>query len=492
VKQNDNKIDLKVWVGLIIIVLLLGSGGVYWWLTSSAEQQIAELEYGSDGDVSGIDWSGYTTRRVALKNSLTIADPGVYVLSGEIGDGSLTVDANGPVKLVLDNVKITNTNGPAINITQADGVVIYLPGGSSSSLTDGGDYATQTNATADGTIYSKSKLIFDGAGELEIKGVSQHAIVAKGDLEFYDGKYKIIANQDAINGKQMVAVYGGEFEIEVGDDGIHADSELQLEAAVIDIVESCEGLEAPKITIYSGEINVVASDDGINAADGDTTSSDPMMTGNCTLTVNGGNVKVNASGDGLDANGSIYLNGGTVIVQGPTSGADGALDYDGELKVTGGTLLAIGSSQMAQGISSSSTQYGVMANLANNYTDGTKIEIVDDDKVLYTFTSEKSFSSIVYSGAELTKGGSYKIKINNDVVAELTIEDILTTYGTVNQMGPGGMKGGGMRGEIDEMKGDFGGDFGGERPEMMDMPNGEKPGGFMMQRNNSVNGSIIE
>ena len=40
------------------------------------------------------------------------------------------------------------------------------------------------------------------------------------------------------------------------------------------------------------------------------------------VTINGGNLYVEADGDGLDSNGSITVNGGTTIVCGPTSSGE--------------------------------------------------------------------------------------------------------------------------------------------------------------------------
>ena len=72
------------------------------------------------------------------------------------------------------------------------------------------------------------------------------------------------------------------------------------------------------------------------------------------IKITGGTLEVDAEGDGLDSNGSIFLSGGTVYVNGPVSDGDGALDYNGGADITGGTIIAVGSSGMAQGFSDSS------------------------------------------------------------------------------------------------------------------------------------------
>ncbi len=55
----------------------------------------------------------------------------------------------------------------------------------------------------------------------------------------------------------------------------------------------------------------------------------------CISRVRGGTLWVDASGDGLDSNGGLYVTGGTVTVCGPTSGGDGALDYSGDGIISG-------------------------------------------------------------------------------------------------------------------------------------------------------------
>ncbi|RYD04943.1 hypothetical protein N752_12205 [Desulforamulus aquiferis] len=57
---------------------------------------------------------------------------------------------------------------------------------------------------------------------------------------------------------------------------------------------------------------------------------------------------INASGDGIDSNGSLYMDGGTVLVNGPTNNGNGPLDHDRMAEITGGTLVAAGSSGMAR------------------------------------------------------------------------------------------------------------------------------------------------
>lgn len=60
-----------------------------------------------------IDWSKYETKEIELTESLTITNPGIYILSGKI-TGNVTINTNDYVKLILNWVEITNNDGPAI------------------------------------------------------------------------------------------------------------------------------------------------------------------------------------------------------------------------------------------------------------------------------------------------------------------------------------------------------------------------------------------
>ncbi len=65
-----------------------------------------------------------------------------------------------------------------------------------------------------------------------------------------------------------MTINGGTFVLASGDDGMHADETLEVNGGDIRIANSYEGLESAVITINDGDIHVVASDDGVNVAGG--------------------------------------------------------------------------------------------------------------------------------------------------------------------------------------------------------------------------------
>ncbi|MCR5650372.1 MAG: carbohydrate-binding domain-containing protein [Lachnospiraceae bacterium] len=54
--------------------------------------------------------------------------------------------------------------------------------------------------------------------------------------------------------------------------------------------------------------------------------------------LNGGTLSIHAGGDGVDSNGDILINGGTLYVYGPINSGDGAIDMNGVYEQTGGKV----------------------------------------------------------------------------------------------------------------------------------------------------------
>lgn len=130
----------------------------------------------------------------------------------------------------------------------------------------------------------------------------------------------------------------------------------------------------------------------------------------CVLTINGGTVTINADGDGINSNGYFYMNGGTVYVEGPESNGDSALDYSISASITGGCFLATGYSGMAQSFGSDSTQCTYILTLSSNVSGTTTVTLTDNDEnVLLSHETTKSYNSIIVSCPELTIGSTYTL-----------------------------------------------------------------------------------
>ena len=260
----------------------------------------------------------------------------------------------------------------------------------------------------------------------EETGSSMKGMKAGTGLWIGGGTVTIDAADDGLHSDGSVEITGGELTISTGDDGIHGETELTVRGGVIRVTESYEGLEAKDIRILGGDISVVASDDGFNAAGGTDDSGnggrDQMFGGGFgghggfggasdgSIVVDDGTIHIQASGDGMDANGYLEINGGYTVVCGPDSGDTATLDYDTTGTINGGTFLGSGASGMAQTFSDS-TQGVLAVSVGRGSEAGTEVLVTDrEGRELVKFQPELPFSVVIVSTPELVKGQTYHIR----------------------------------------------------------------------------------
>ena len=234
------------------------------------------------------------------------------------------------------------------------------------------------------------------------------------ELMIAGGEFDLDTQDDGLHSNQNVTIQGGAIKISTGDDGIHAEKTLTVEEGSIDIQKSYEGLEGFDIIINEGDIKIISSDDGINAAGTSANHSEKVQhfmedeDQGASMTINGGEIYVNADGDGLDANGDIFINGGRVTVHGPANGGNGTLDYAVTCKITGGTFIGIGSIGMAQAPSEASTQASLIFHTDRTIEEGTAISLKDKDgNILAETITKKNAQWIAISAPKLTVKESY-------------------------------------------------------------------------------------
>jgi len=374
---------------------------------------------------------------ISCKDDLKIISGNINITSADDGfvgrdmiavkDGNVTVKADG------DGLKSTNDTktdkgiiviekGTFNIIAGADGIQaetsVLISDGDFNITTNGGSANGANKARQEmGRPWEKQK---DSTATTSDNSESKSAkgIKASSDITINGGKLSIDSSDDAIHSKVSINIASADIAISSGDDGIHADSFIEIGSGNINIAKSYEGIESTLITIRDGKINIVSSDDGINVAGGNDGSSingrpgqnDFAASANYKLNINGGYLSVDASGDGLDSNGSIYMTAGTVIVNGPTNSGNGALDYDGIFDITGGTLIAAGSSGMAQAPSDSSTQASVSMTYSTAQQAGTLFNLQDSEgNTIVTFAPKKKYQSLVISSPAIKVDTAYSI-----------------------------------------------------------------------------------
>ena len=383
---------------------------------------------------------------IVCKNDVKLTGGTVSIESGSIGikanDSVRVGGAYVTVKAGHDGVQINNSDGDSffhmekgsVNITAGyDGIDV----GTTSDKMNG--FVSLTGGTLTVTAGG-------GSGNSKSSGTSQKGIKCGGKIILSGADLTVSSADDALNSAAEINIMNGSASLSSSDDGIHADNILSISGGEVTVSKSYEGLEAYEVIISGGNVSVVSSDDGINAAGGSDTQSsetspDRWSAGSTggKVTVTGGTLYVNSSGDGIDSNGSIYITGGLIIVEGPENDGNGALDAgDGNgcvAEITGGTVLATGSAGMAVNFNSG-TQCSALLGISGQA--GTVISA--DDGSGFTYTATKSFECLVYSSPSMTKGSAYTVTAGTSSASADFSSGLY--YSNVRSNGPGGGPGG--------------------------------------------------
>jgi hypothetical protein len=122
---------------------------------------------------------------------------------------------------------------------------------------------------------------------------------------------------------------------------------------------------------------------------------------------------IQASGDGIDANGTLEITGGHVTVCGPTQGDTATLDYDVSGSITGGTFIGTGASGMMAQSFSHNTQ-GLLAVSVGSCPAGTAITLCDaSGNTLISHTPQLSFAVVILSCPDMVSGQTYTITVGD-------------------------------------------------------------------------------
>jgi len=157
--------------------------------------------------------------------------------------------------------------------------------------------------------------------------------------------------------------------------------------------------EANDITINGGNIYVEAVDDGLNAGgDGG------------TITINDGILYIKGNGDGIDSNKDLIVNGGTIYTTGSSNGGNAGIDTDRGYQINGGEVVVLGSDKLEEP-KKSSEQELLYVTLTETPSVGTLITLLNkDDEIITSFEAIETFDTLIISSEKLTSGTYYLYK----------------------------------------------------------------------------------
>lgn len=384
--------------------------------------------------VQGNQSKGLNARDVLLRGgTLNIITSGgaVLVPSGSGYDPSYCTAIKADVSLEIDSCTITiQTSGIAGRGISCDGVVNIKSG--SLQITSSGNGNTYTNVSGQADAYHGPCINVDSTlniigGQITLihsgragKGISTDYKINIGssgpetilNITTTGQRITISTNNyseaKAISADSAITIVSGNITISSADDGIKSKQAITIEGGTVKINQSVEGIEAPNIYLNGGNVAVTASDDGLNSTYGE----DGEFNDGSKLVVNGGYVFVNSTqGDALDSNGDIFIYGGTIVAHGPQSSPQVGMDVNGVCRVDGGFLVVSGTnSNMTEAPSATSTQRSVLLRTSTSINAGTLFHLEDaSGNSLLTFAPIRRYYSIIFSSSELTAGTQYKV-----------------------------------------------------------------------------------
>ncbi len=403
---------------------------------------------------------------------LHITQPGTYRLTGtwhgqiwvDLGEDAFD-DPSCKVTLILNGVDVTCTVAP--------GLVFYNVYECDNAWEDREEHSHNVETAQAGA----NVILADGTVN-QVSGTNVFRILKT--------KYKDDDSQEAYPAQKKAWKIDGAFYS-------YMSMNITGEAAgtgVLNIESGNEGLNSElHLTVSGGSVNIFAQDDGINVNED----------GVSTLTVNGGSLHIcaglGAEGDGIDSNGYIVINGGTVITA-ANPASDSGLDSDCGSFVNGGTVVALGAAMdwAESDESSDSTQPVLNMQFSGSQSADEAIVITDSSgKVVFAYDGDKdevagtharSYQGAIISAPGMEIGQTYAVYIGGDVegneISGVYDASTVTGFTGATQQcyggnflgGFGGGRPGGQRPEGDRQPPQDGQGPGGQRPE------GTPPEGF--------------
>ena len=305
---------------------------------------------------------------------VSITAAGTYVFSGDCDNGSITVKKGVTgVTIVLNGLTLTNDDSAAITLNKTAEASLIAAAGTTNTVADT-EGSNDENAAV--KVKSGASLSIGGTGTLTVDGNAKNGIKGAADavITVAEVKLNINAVNDGLSCDDELNITGGTLSITAGGDAVKASP---------DTGENPDTTSLGNVTISGGTLTLNATEDGIQA-DGDLTISG----GTFDVTANGGHTTTltddSASCKGFKAGKTLTVTGGTLTVD----SADDALHAGTDVTISGGTLtLATGDDGVhadndlvigARGASSTSTP---RINITASYEglEGTTVNVYSGD-----------------------------------------------------------------------------------------------------------------
>lgn len=453
----DKKTRNLIIICIILLLILLVILGLYFmpaeWVQSENQEEVVEPDYTSteleikyeEDEISG-EWE--ETAKILLEdnatkiegsgasvsgNTVTIKSAGTYYITGTLTNGNIVVDAGdkAEVQLVLAGVDIKSQTTSAINGVKAAKLTITLEKNTNNKIEDASTYTTFTDTEdqePDAAIFTKTDLVINGEGSLQVTANYQDGIASKDTLKIMSGNIEVKAADDGIRGKDYVAIYDGNIQIDAKGDGIKSTNTsdaslgyIVIEGGKITIQAENDGIQAETVlNIKNADITITTNGKietktnsygfGRQSTTSNTTdsvSSKGIKAGN-EITIESGTLKINSTDDSIHSNGNIIIKNGTMDL---ASGDDG-IHADTNIYMIDGSITI---TKSYEGIESNNIQIdgGKISVVASD--DGINVSGGKDSSSMQGRPGQNNFSNIESSNRKLViTGGEIEVRAEGD------------------------------------------------------------------------------
>lgn len=253
--------------------------------TEEVKTYAAEVVLGSSPKISG-------SNVTANSSGIVITAGGDYLISGSVTNGMIEVSTKEKVKIYMDGVTISNSSGPAIQVTDAKRFIMVLKEGTTTRLSDGG-----SNSVYDGAIFSNDTVEIKGKGSLEITANNAHGISSDDDVVIENGNITITSKKTGIMANDDITINDGTLNIKSGTNGLKSKGTMNINGGYSIIAG---GTKEEKSSVYAaGALNYTGGYlyAAGNAVTAPTTSASPYaIVGYSSACAAGSNVTLSING----------------------------------------------------------------------------------------------------------------------------------------------------------------------------------------------------
>lgn len=413
-------------------------------------------------DIRGLKCDGQVCINGGLINMNIggVQSKGIKCTDADIHGGTMLIDLSGDVLLETVQVLTTNLSRVTTNNYVAPSYCSAMKCSGNTTITAGSVTVTHTGIAGRGIstdgdfIMSGGNLDFYMTGKSSATYKNESAstdvaasdcIVAEGNMKIYSGNLTAIATGNAgdgisCKGEMFIGQSGVEdtpvltvktkgSKVALSGSGMSASyanpkaiksiGNMSIDGGRIFVTtqyDGGEGIESKgSVTINDGVLEIEAYDDCINAAR--------------SVVINGGLIYCYSAGnDAIDSNGTLTINGGTIIASGTTAPEEGFDCDQNTFKITGGILIGTGGATSTP-TSSQCTQRSIV--YKGTGTADTTFQIKSSDGDVLVYKIPRTYSSSGGGGFGGPGGGSGMVLLFSSPNLNSSVTYTITTGGSI-------------------------------------------------------------